>query len=166
VVKKSKNFDTLRQRDWSKNNAVFILNMMRAEVYSNFEQVDQGYSTTKMFEHHDKDCLVGLTIDGKDWLAFNNQKSIQVKYKVRNAAKSLSRFLIKQGKLSLENYQHVIYKIFILNRGRASSNNLIKTEKGEFIFTKEGSDAFHGEPFYFQYFCGKKDKENFFVNFS
>ena len=166
MAHKNKHLDTLKQRDWSRNHAVFILNMMRAEIYSNFEQVDQGYSATKIFEHHNKDCLVGLTIDGKDWLAFNNQNSIQVKYKVRNAARTLSRFLIKQGKLSRENYQQIIYKIFILNRGFSSSNNLIKTEKGEFVFTKKVPDTFNGEPFHFQYFCGKKDKENFLVNFS
>lgn len=166
MAKINKNLDTLKQRDWSKNHAVFILNMMRAEVYSNYEQIDQGYSTTKIFEHRDKDCLVGLTIDGKDWLAFNNEKSIQVKYKVRKAAKTLSNFLIKQGNLSQKNYQDIIYKIFILNRGFSSSNNLVKTEKGEFIFTKETSDTSIGEPFHFQYYCGKRDKENFFVNFS
>lgn len=162
----NKNADSLKVRDWSKNNAVFILNMMRAEVYSNFQQIDQGFSNTKAFESHTKNCITSISINNKEWSQFNNEKSLQVKYKVRRSAKKLSKFLIKKGELNKLNYESAIYKVYIIDKGFLQKNNLLINDNLEFIFLEKIPKEFSGTPHNFQYFCGKKDGENFFTDYS
>ncbi len=166
MAKMPRNADVLKQRDWSKNSAVFILNMMRAEVYSNYEQIDQGYSTSKMFESHKKDCIVSLCIEGKDWLLYNNEKNIQVKYKVRNAAKKLSKYLINKNILNKSNYTDIKYKIFVLDKGFLPFNNMVLTKNSQFIIFNKPPEEFEGEPYNFQYFEGQRQQDKFITNFS
>lgn len=135
MAKRHKLYDVLRERDWSKTLDVFILNMMRCGFYSTFRTIDQGFSSTHAFENQNLDCIVGASIKNKWYFKHGNRRNIQVKYKVKESAEKLSKFLLKKNIIDHANYEDCVFKVYILQRGRGMKNVIIKDS--EFYFPKK-----------------------------
>lgn len=112
---RTKYSENIYDRNWGKNGAMFISNLVRASIFNEFELVKQGFSPTSSFDRSFPQALVGLTINGKDYFSYKEGKpDQQVKYKAKDGMKEIATFLKRKKIINKSNYKKLRTKVFIL----------------------------------------------------
>jgi len=139
---RTKYSENIYDRNWGKNNGMFITNLVRASVYNHFELVKQGFSPSAHFDVVNKHALIGITIDDKIYFAHEINLYNKVKYKAKHATDEIVKYLKSLNIINQHNYKAAITSIYILvsevNNPNRSKNCLEVFPSGAINFLSEG----------------------------
>lgn len=139
---RTKYSENIYDRNWGKNNGMFITNMVRASIYNQYELVKQGFSPSAHFDVTSKHALVGLSIAGKEYFSFRVNNYEKVKYKAKSCAADITQYLHSLGIMNKSNYKAAVTKIYILvhesDSPNRSKNTLELFPSGAVNFMSEG----------------------------
>jgi len=137
---RTKYTENIYDRNWGKNNAMFISNMVRASIFNEFELVKQGFAPTAAFDNAVPQALVGLSFEGKEYFCLKSIHGIQVKYKAKQATKEIATYLKRKGLMNKFNYKNYRTKVFILWEQNTGSNFIEVFENGAVNFLNNPSE--------------------------
>lgn len=106
--------DNINDRNWGRNNAMFISNLVRASVFSRFQTVRQGFSPTGTFDTAAPHALVGLSFENKEYYCLIKNSHQKVKYKSKVASQTVAEYLIKKQIMNQSNFKQFKTKVYIL----------------------------------------------------
>lgn len=150
---RTKYTENIYDRNWGKNNAMFISNLVRASIFNEFELVKQGFAPTAAFDNYAPEALVGLSFEGKEYYALKKMDGIQVKYKAKYATQEIAKYLKKKGLMNSYNYKNYRTKVYILWNQDTGTKFLELFENGAVNFLDDVKDKQSGSEIYtFDYY--------------
>lgn len=150
---RTKYTENIYDRNWGKNNAMFISNLVRASIFNEFEQVKQGFAPTASFDNYVPEALVGLSFEGKEYFSLKRRPDIQVKYKAKQATTEIAKYLRKKKLMNKFNYKNYRTKVFILWEQNTGTNFVEIFSNGSINFLENPNKKQDGSKLYtFDYY--------------
>jgi hypothetical protein len=138
---RTKYSENIYDRNWGKNGAMFISNLVRASIFNEFELVKQGFSPTASFDVSFPHALVGVNVNGQDYFAYKEGvRDQQIKYKAKDAMKEIVTFLKRKKIVDKSNYKTLRTKVFILFEQNTGTDFLEIINGGAINFLEKNED--------------------------